>query len=167
VMRVLIEAVPATRPAATARGRPSASSRRSGPSRRPLLVHGEDQWAWPVLRWAQQQGYDTRIGLEDTLFDEAGLRARSNAALVREAITGRREPDFGVLVRGPAKGWLHEIVPQAVLRPGGDERHRAAPLASSTTWPPSLRMPRCGWGSAPPTCSASAPTTPRASTSRT
>ena len=58
----------------------------------PLLVHGEDQWAWPVLRWAQQQGYDTRIGLEDTLFDEAGLRARSNAALVREAITGRREP---------------------------------------------------------------------------
>jgi uncharacterized protein (DUF849 family) len=57
-----------------------------------LLVHGEDQWAWPVLRWAQQQGYDTRIGLEDTLFDEAGLRARGNAALVREAITGRREP---------------------------------------------------------------------------
>ena len=32
---------------------------------------------------------DTRIGLEDTLFDEAGLRARSNAALVREAVSGR------------------------------------------------------------------------------
>jgi uncharacterized protein (DUF849 family) len=45
-----------------------------------------------VLRWAQHQGYDTRIGLEDTLFDEAGLRARGNAALVREAVTGRREP---------------------------------------------------------------------------
>ena len=45
-----------------------------------------------MLRWAQKEGYDTRIGLEDTLFDEAGLRARSNAALVREALTGHREP---------------------------------------------------------------------------
>ncbi|HVD22396.1 MAG TPA: hypothetical protein VNC23_04830 [Lapillicoccus sp.] len=41
------------------------------------------------MRWAQEHGYDTRIGLEDTLFDEAGLRSHGNAALVREALSGR------------------------------------------------------------------------------
>jgi uncharacterized protein (DUF849 family) len=92
VMRVLIEAVPGHTPGGYGTWAVERILSALGSQPAPLLVHGEDQWAWPVLRWAQQQGYDTRIGLEDTLFDEAGLRARGNAALVREAITGRREP---------------------------------------------------------------------------
>ena len=91
VLRVLIEAVPGHTPAATARGLRNASSRRWVPSRRPC---------WSTVRRSgrgrcfagRSRGFDTRIGLEDTLFDEAGLRARSNAALVREALTGRRQP---------------------------------------------------------------------------
>jgi uncharacterized protein (DUF849 family) len=51
----------------------------------PLLLHGEDGGAWPVLRLARQSGLDTRIGLEDVLFLPDGRRAASNAELVRAA----------------------------------------------------------------------------------
>ncbi len=91
VMRVLVEAIPGHSPGGYGTWAVERILSALGSQPAPVLVHGEDKWAWPVLRWAQQQGYDTRIGLEDTLFDEAGIRARSNAALVREAITGRRE----------------------------------------------------------------------------
>jgi uncharacterized protein (DUF849 family) len=89
VLRVLVEAVPGRTPGGYGTWAAERILSALGSQPAPALVHGEDQWAWPVLRWAQDQGYDTRIGLEDTLFDEAGLRARSNAALVREALTGR------------------------------------------------------------------------------
>ncbi len=89
VERVLVEAIPGLTPGSdgvwaverilTALGRQPA----------PVLVHGEERWAWPVLRWAQQHGYATRIGLEDTLVDEEGLRVRSNAELVRAALAVR------------------------------------------------------------------------------
>ncbi|MGC5000522.1 MULTISPECIES: 3-keto-5-aminohexanoate cleavage protein [unclassified Streptomyces] len=49
---------------------------------RPVLLHGEDGGAWPVLRLAGRLGLATRIGLEDTLFLPDGERALSNAALV-------------------------------------------------------------------------------------
>ena len=52
----------------------------------PVLVHGEQQWAWPVLRWAQAAGYDVRIGLEDTRFHLDGREARDNADLVEAAL---------------------------------------------------------------------------------
>jgi uncharacterized protein (DUF849 family) len=51
---------------------------------RPVLLHGLDLGAWPVLRLAHQLGADTRIGLEDVLVDSEG-RHGSNAALVRSA----------------------------------------------------------------------------------
>ncbi|MFF4089604.1 3-keto-5-aminohexanoate cleavage protein [Streptomyces nigra] len=51
---------------------------------RPVLLHGEDGSAWPVLRLAGRLGLATRIGLEDTLAD--GERACSNADLVTEAL---------------------------------------------------------------------------------
>jgi uncharacterized protein (DUF849 family) len=51
-----------------------------------VLVHGEGEWAWPVLRWASGRGLDLRIGLEDTLVDSRGEAAVDNAALVREAL---------------------------------------------------------------------------------
>ncbi|MFJ4603577.1 3-keto-5-aminohexanoate cleavage protein [Streptomyces griseoluteus] len=49
---------------------------------RPVLLHGEDGGAWPVLRLAGRLGLATRIGLEDTLFLPDGERALSNAGLV-------------------------------------------------------------------------------------
>jgi uncharacterized protein (DUF849 family) len=51
---------------------------------RPLLLHGEEGGAWPVLQLAAQLPTDQRIGAEDVLVDPAG-RAADNAALVRSA----------------------------------------------------------------------------------
>lgn len=54
---------------------------------RPVLLHGEDGGAWPVLRLAQGLGLATRIGLEDTLHLPDGRRALSNAQLVAQAVS--------------------------------------------------------------------------------
>jgi uncharacterized protein (DUF849 family) len=53
---------------------------------RPVLLHGEDAGAWPVLRLAGRLGLATRMGLEDTLVLPDGRRALSNAQLVAEAV---------------------------------------------------------------------------------
>ncbi|MFJ9375520.1 3-keto-5-aminohexanoate cleavage protein [Streptomyces sp. NPDC101455] len=53
---------------------------------RPVLLHGEDGGAWPVLRLAGRLGLATRIGLEDTLLLPDGERALSNAQLVTEGL---------------------------------------------------------------------------------
>jgi uncharacterized protein (DUF849 family) len=53
-------------------------------SDRPLLLHGEDGGAWPVLRIAVTRGFHVRIGLEDVLYLPGGCHA-DNAALVRAA----------------------------------------------------------------------------------
>ncbi|WP_217207409.1 3-keto-5-aminohexanoate cleavage protein [Streptomyces sp. AC550_RSS872] len=53
---------------------------------RPVLLHGEDGGAWPVLRLAGRLGLATRIGLEDTLALPDGERAASNAQLVAEGL---------------------------------------------------------------------------------
>ncbi|GAA2486268.1 hypothetical protein Ahu01nite_013920 [Winogradskya humida] len=52
----------------------------------PRLLHGEDEACWPLIRYAGRLGLPTRIGLEDTLADETGAPARSNAGLVKRAI---------------------------------------------------------------------------------
>ena len=52
---------------------------------RPLLLHGEEPTAWPVLREALRLGLATRIGLEDVLDLPDGVRARDNADLIRAA----------------------------------------------------------------------------------
>ncbi|WGW13601.1 3-keto-5-aminohexanoate cleavage protein [Saxibacter everestensis] len=57
-----------------------------GDVERPILLHGEDGGAWPVLSLALAAGLDTRVGLEDTLFDIDGEPARDNATLVRQAV---------------------------------------------------------------------------------
>ncbi|MFF3645602.1 3-keto-5-aminohexanoate cleavage protein [Streptomyces sp. NPDC002564] len=51
----------------------------------PILLHGEDAAAWPVLRIAATRGLDTRIGLEDVLHLPDGSDAPGNAELVRAA----------------------------------------------------------------------------------
>ncbi|ARF54578.1 3-keto-5-aminohexanoate cleavage protein [Streptomyces gilvosporeus] len=52
---------------------------------RPVLLHGADGGAWPVLRLAGELGLDTRIGLEDTLLLPDGAPAPDNARLIRAA----------------------------------------------------------------------------------
>lgn len=51
----------------------------------PILLHGEDDSAWPVLDHAVARGLDTRIGLEDTLTTRDGTPAVGNAQLVAQA----------------------------------------------------------------------------------
>lgn len=53
---------------------------------RPVLLHGEEGGAWPVLRLAGRLGLATRMGLEDTLVLPDGQRATSNAELAAEAL---------------------------------------------------------------------------------
>ncbi|TDD66069.1 hypothetical protein E1293_39590 [Actinomadura darangshiensis] len=52
---------------------------------RPILLHGEDGGAWPVLRLAVRLNLDVRIGLEDTLDLPDGSPAGDNATLVQTA----------------------------------------------------------------------------------
>jgi uncharacterized protein (DUF849 family) len=52
----------------------------------PLLLHGFEQTAWPLLEAACQRGYDTRIGFEDALTLPDGSLACSNADLVAVAV---------------------------------------------------------------------------------
>ncbi|OAH15718.1 hypothetical protein STSP_09400 [Streptomyces jeddahensis] len=54
---------------------------------RPVLLHGEEGGAWPVLRMALRLGLATRIGLEDTLVLPDGRRAGSNGELVAAALS--------------------------------------------------------------------------------
>jgi uncharacterized protein (DUF849 family) len=58
---------------------------RGGQSRRRLL-HGTGPTTWPLLLSARERGYDTRIGLEDTLVLPDGRMARNNAELVAAAM---------------------------------------------------------------------------------
>lgn len=86
VLRVLAEVTdPDPRSAEdTARGLLAALGAAHG---RPVLLHGEEGGAWPVLGLAARLGLATRIGLEDTLVLPDGRRAVSNAQLVAEALT--------------------------------------------------------------------------------
>ncbi|MGW1890956.1 3-keto-5-aminohexanoate cleavage protein [Streptomyces sp. NPDC002004] len=58
---------------------------------RPVLLHGVDGSAWPVLRLAARLGLATRIGLEDTLLLPDGRRAASNAELVTAGLAEYEE----------------------------------------------------------------------------
>jgi uncharacterized protein (DUF849 family) len=90
VERVLVEVIPGVTPGASGVWAAERVLAALGMPSGPVLVHGEQAWAWPVLRWAQRRGYDVRIGLEDTLTDEHGRRTADNAALVRAALTAPR-----------------------------------------------------------------------------
>jgi uncharacterized protein (DUF849 family) len=93
VLRVLAE-VTDTDPSsavASARGLLSDLGAAQG---RPVLLHGEDGGAWPVLRLAGELGLATRVGVEDVLRLPAGRLAGSNAELVAAGLVeyeaGRR-----------------------------------------------------------------------------
>ena len=80
VVRVLVEAIPGVSPGAD--GVEAAEAVLAVLPTRDVLVHGEGEWAWPVLRWASAQGYDVRVGLEDMLTGPEGQPVRSNADLL-------------------------------------------------------------------------------------
>ncbi|MFC5637695.1 3-keto-5-aminohexanoate cleavage protein [Streptomyces bullii] len=81
VLRVLAEVTDTVADSARDSARALLSAL-GGAHTRPVLLHGEDGGAWPVLRLAGRLGLATRIGLEDTLLLPDGRPARSNAQLV-------------------------------------------------------------------------------------
>jgi uncharacterized protein (DUF849 family) len=88
VVRVLLEVVaaPPGEELAVA-ARLLAAARAALPAGVPLLLHGEDAAAWPVLGLAAREGLQTRIGLEDVLTGPVGERVTGNADLVVAALT--------------------------------------------------------------------------------
>ncbi|MEU0413685.1 3-keto-5-aminohexanoate cleavage protein [Streptomyces griseorubiginosus] len=83
VLRVLAEVMDTGAPEASARALLAALGPAHG---RPVLLHGEDGGAWPVLRLAGRLGLATRMGLEDTLLLPDGQPASSNAQLITGAL---------------------------------------------------------------------------------
>ncbi len=55
----------------------------------PVLLHGEESGAWPVLEYALRMGMDTRIGFEDVLVTPSGWLATGNEHLVKLALATR------------------------------------------------------------------------------
>jgi uncharacterized protein (DUF849 family) len=55
----------------------------------PVLLHGEEEGAWPVLEYATRVNIDTRIGFEDVLVRPDGWLATGNDDLVRTALSIR------------------------------------------------------------------------------
>lgn len=51
----------------------------------PRLQHGDGRVTWVILTDAVRRGIDTRVGLEDTVYEPSGEHTAGNAALVRAA----------------------------------------------------------------------------------
>lgn len=85
VERILVEALPGISPGSSGTWAVERILAALGMLPAQVLVHGEDIWTWPVLRWARPAGYAIRIGLEDTLLLPDGREAHDNADLVRAA----------------------------------------------------------------------------------
>ncbi|MFB1484393.1 3-keto-5-aminohexanoate cleavage protein [Corallococcus sp. RDP092CA] len=81
-LRLLVETQSSHPEAACQEARTLVDLLRATGLTRPLLVHGAEGGAWAVLEWARRHGFDTRIGLEDTLTLPDGQRAADNASLV-------------------------------------------------------------------------------------
>ncbi|HEX7307028.1 3-keto-5-aminohexanoate cleavage protein [Lentzea sp.] len=56
----------------------------------PVLLHGADADAWPVLTYAARLEHHVRMGLQDTLVKPDGTPARNNAELVSLARRNQR-----------------------------------------------------------------------------
>ena len=55
----------------------------------PILLHGEEEGAWPLLEYATRVKIDARIGFEDVLVRPDGWLATGNDDLVRTALSYR------------------------------------------------------------------------------
>ncbi|MET8680897.1 3-keto-5-aminohexanoate cleavage protein [Streptomyces sp. NPDC004647] len=91
VIRVLAEVMNSSAKTATLTGERLLSDLRG--VRAPILLHGENEGAWSVLRMAARLHLDTRIGLEDVLHDPEGTPTASNPTLVRAAKHVLSHPD--------------------------------------------------------------------------
>jgi uncharacterized protein (DUF849 family) len=84
-VRILIEPEDHDPTVAVAHARAMAAQIRSARVDVPLLYHGYDDTAWPLVRAAIADGVETRVGFEDTLRLEDGTQATDNAEMVRLA----------------------------------------------------------------------------------
>lgn len=50
------------------------------------LLHGFNSASWDILREAKKRGYDSRTGMEDTIYLESGKKVTSNVEIIKEAI---------------------------------------------------------------------------------
>ena len=50
------------------------------------LLHGFNSASWDILREAKKRGYDSRIGMEDTIYLENGIKVKSNLEIINEAV---------------------------------------------------------------------------------
>lgn len=88
VRRVLIEVQPTTADAALVEATALVAGIRALYDGE-ILLHGEDESAWPVLREAARLGLATRMGLEDTLLLPDGKLSASNRELLEAAASIR------------------------------------------------------------------------------
>jgi uncharacterized protein (DUF849 family) len=84
VVRVLVEALPGISPGANGVAA-AAATLEVLPSGFELVVHGENEWAWPVLEWARARGYGVRAGLEDMLTGPDGETVTGNSQLITKS----------------------------------------------------------------------------------
>jgi uncharacterized protein (DUF849 family) len=85
VLRILAEITDTGPPAAIHAAAELLEELRSATSS-PILLHGEDDAAWAVLRMAASLRLDMRIGLEDVLHLPDGTTAETNADLIHAAL---------------------------------------------------------------------------------
>jgi uncharacterized protein (DUF849 family) len=81
VVRVLVEVLPGISPGVDGVAAAQATLAVL-PDSYELVVHGENEWAWPVLEWARGKGYGLRAGLEDMLAGPGGEPVAGNTELV-------------------------------------------------------------------------------------
>jgi uncharacterized protein (DUF849 family) len=86
-LRVLVEIHPEDAAAAAERAQTVLAALDRAKIRRPVLLHGFDGSAWPLVREAAARRYSTRIGLEDVKLLPDGTETADNSALVQAALS--------------------------------------------------------------------------------
>jgi uncharacterized protein (DUF849 family) len=94
VLRILVEIGEQESDRARAAADEILSVFRGSDVQKPILLHGTNASAWPLLRRAVESGFSTRIGLEDASTLPDGSAAESNAELVTAAIDLARTAIF-------------------------------------------------------------------------
>lgn len=85
-LRILVEISGVEAAQVTAQADAILAGLRAGGVSAPILLHGEEEGCWPLIRHAGRLGLATRIGLEDVLSGPDGQPAADNASLVRLAL---------------------------------------------------------------------------------
>jgi uncharacterized protein (DUF849 family) len=94
VLRILVEVGEQEPNRAQAVADETLSVLRGSDGQKPILLHGSNASAWPLLRRAVESASSTRIGLEDVSTLPDGSAAESNAELVTAAINLARTAIF-------------------------------------------------------------------------